>query len=87
LHSLSSDNPATVAQVQALIQSNLFLPGSSNATILVLYGNRGGATAGAGNYQGDLVGVGIIWTQNISVPFLPKKTYNIAAEAYRVIQR
>jgi len=87
LHSLSSDSPATVAQIQAVIQSNLFLPGSSNSSILVIYGNRSGTNVNVGNYQGDLVGVGIVWNQSINVPFLPKKTYNIAAEAYRVIQR
>ncbi len=87
LHSLSSDSPATQAQVQSFVRSNLFIPGASGATILVLYGNRANSNAGAGNYQGDLVGIGVIVNQNLNIPFLYQKSFPIVTEAFRVIQR
>jgi Flp pilus assembly protein TadG len=87
LHSLSSDSPATQAQDEAYIQSLLFFPGASKPTVFVYYGDRSGSTSAVGNYQGDLVGVLVIWSQNINIPFFKNKTIYIATEAYRVIQR
>ncbi len=91
LHSLSSGSPATQDQVKSVVLSQLFVPGAATmitaGNIIVDYGDRMGSTAGAGNYQGDLVGVGIIWYQKFDLPFLPSKSIYIATQAYRVIER
>jgi len=86
MHSASSGSPATVAQIKAVVQDNLFAPGAvSTPTIIVDYGNR---TQGVGgNYTGDLIGVGIIWAQTVQIPFWGSQTYYVTTEAYRVITR
>jgi len=86
MHSLSSGSPVTTAQIQAVVQANLFTPGSAgNPAILVYYGNRGSGVNG--NYSGDLVGVGIVWGQTLNIPFWGSKTFYVSTEAYRVITR
>jgi Flp pilus assembly protein TadG len=92
LHSLSSAAPATEAQVKQLVLDNLFIPGATSAlgsgNVLVLYGNRNPASpAAAGNYQGDLVGVGIFWQQTVNIPFYGSNTFYMSTQAYRVIER
>ncbi len=86
LHSVSSGSPVTVAQIQAVVQANLFTPGAiGNPAILVYYGDRNQGVGG--NYTGDLLGVGVVWGQNIQIPFRGPQTIYITAEAYRIITR
>jgi Flp pilus assembly protein TadG len=90
LHSLSSQSPATQSQVEAVVQANLFLPFFSGGTApysAVYYGQAQYRTSSAGNYQGDLVGVGVFWYQNFNVPFIPAQSSLISTQAYRVIER
>ncbi len=88
MHSNTSPSPASTSQVQAVIQSQIFLPNviPANETILVLYGNRSNPYAqGSGNYKGDLVGIGVIWTQTIHLPWGTSQTLTLNTQAYRVI--
>jgi hypothetical protein len=89
LHSLSSDSPVQASDIKTVVQNNLFIPGGSYSAnnIIVAYGNRQTGPTGIGNYQGDLVGVGFVWSQTINIPFMPLKTFYLSSEAYRVIQR
>jgi len=90
MHSQSSATPATPAQITAVVQQNLFLPGSNNYTVIPVYGNRTNPISkNYGNYQGDLVGVGILWYPNINIPFWPRSgtSYWATAQAYRIITR
>ncbi len=86
MHSLSSGSPDSVTDVQTLVRDNMFTPGAvSSPAIIVDYGNRTSGTGG--NYTGDLIGVGIVWAQNITIPFYGSKTIYVSTEAYRVITR
>jgi hypothetical protein len=68
------------------VQANLFTPGAiGNPAILVDYGNRNQGVGG--NYTGDLIGAGIVWGQNIQIPFHAPWTIYITTEAYRIITR
>jgi hypothetical protein len=85
LHSLSSDTPCTSAAITAIVQAQLYLPNASAPTIMVFYGNR--ADGVNGNYVGDLVGIVVIWSQTIQIPFYGSKTFYISNQAYRFITR
>ncbi len=87
MHSLSSASPATQAQVQAVVQSKMFVPGATSSGVIVDYGNRTGGSTSVGNYQGDLVGVGVYFYPNLAIPFFPNRSIVIVAQSYRVITR
>jgi hypothetical protein len=63
------------------------VPGATTSGVIVDYGNRSGGSTSVGNYQGDLVGVGVYFYPGLSIPFFPKQSLLIVAQSYRVITR
>ncbi len=82
LHSNSSGNPVTQAQINSIVTGNLKLAGSQAPYVILAYGDRNGGSGG-GNFVGDLVGVGVVWS-NMSI--LPgKSSFFLSAQSYRII--
>ncbi len=84
LHSCTSGNPATQAQINSIVTGNLHLAGANAPAVLLDYGDRTSGTCN-GNYVGDLVGVGIVWSSPGILPW--KGSFYLSSEAYRVISR
>jgi hypothetical protein len=90
MHSNSSGAPATTTQIQSQVKSQMFMPNviPGRMSIVVYYGNRSNPYAvAAGNYQGDLLGVGVIWNQTINLPFGTPQNFYVTTQAYRIITR
>lgn len=83
LHSASSVNPVTTAEIDSIVYSNLHFAGSSTPAVILAYGNRSG-TQNGGNYVGDLVGVGVVWA---NPGILGTSTFYPSAQSYRIISR
>jgi len=83
VHSSSSLSPATTAQIQAMVTSNMYMANVSSTTVIVSYGNRSGGAGG--NYVGDLVGIGLLWGQNLNIPFYGKSNFYVNTQTYRII--
>jgi len=83
VHSSSSLSPVTTAQIQAMVTSNMYIANVSSTTVIVSYGDRSGGSGG--NYVGDLVGIGLLWGQNLNIPFYGKSNFYVQSQTYRVI--
>jgi len=83
VHSSTSLSPATTAQIQSIVTSNMYIANVSSRTVIVSYGDRTGGAGG--NYVGDLVGIGMLWGQNLNIPFYGKSNFYVSSETYRVI--
>jgi hypothetical protein len=85
LHSNTSGDPTTQAQIQAIVTANLIQINAGTPTVLLFYGDRRSGGSGS-NIVGDLVGVGVIWVE--STPWLPNgQSIYLTAESYRVVSR
>jgi len=86
VHSTTSENPATTAGIQAIVTENLIQFNSSTPTITVCYGTPT-PCASASNAVGNMVGVGVSWSE--SVPWLTHgaTTISLSAQSYRVVSR
>jgi Flp pilus assembly protein TadG len=86
LHSASSLSPASVSQISAMVQSELFLRATMAPTVNVTYTNPStGATAT--NAVGNMVLVSASWGQTLTIPFLSSQNFTIATQAYQVVTR
>ncbi len=85
VRSSSSLSPATVAQVQSVVTSSLFLNTSITPTVAVTYLTPTLATGT--DTVGDFVEVSASWNQTILVPFLSHQSVSVGTRAYRMITR
>jgi len=83
IHSSSSLSPATTAQIQSIVASNIFVANVTSGNVYVTYSTLSGGTGG--NNVGSLVGVRIVWGQNLNIPFYGKSNFNVNSQTYRVI--
>jgi Flp pilus assembly protein TadG len=83
VHSQTSLSPATTAQIQNIVTSNMYFANSTFSTVIVSYGDRSGNQGG--NYVGDLVGIGYLWSQNLNIPFYGKSNFYVSTQTYRMI--
>jgi Flp pilus assembly protein TadG len=85
LHSSTSRSPATSAQLQTLVTSNLWLPASMTPTVSITHTHNGTSyTNFTGVVVGDLAGVTVTWT---NVPIWHISNIPIGANAYRMVTR
>lgn len=84
VHSSTSLIPAQTTDVQAMVQSNLFMPGAANSNVAVDYTQYN--TGRQGNFVGDIVNVGITWSQTIDLPGY-RSTLTLSTQTHRVILR
>lgn len=77
LHSATSDNPASVSDVQAVAMANLYIPGGAPPALSVTY-------TGNGNLVGEPVDVAIVYQ---AVPGMALHNFQISAKAFRYITR
>jgi len=85
LRSTSSLAPASVAQVQSVVTTRLFLSGAIAPTVAVTYLTPTLATGS--NTVGNFVEVSASWSQTIKVPFMANQSVSIGTQAYHTITR
>lgn len=85
LHSSTSLSPATTAQIQSIVASNIFVANVTSGSVNVSYSTLSGGAGG--NYVGNVAGVGILWGQNMNIPFYGKSNFSVRCQTYRVITR
>jgi Flp pilus assembly protein TadG len=85
VRSSSSLSPATVAQVQSVVTSEIFLRSTITPTVGVSYYTP--ALAAGSNTVGDVVAVSASWNQTMVIPFMANKSISIGTQAYRIITR
>jgi Flp pilus assembly protein TadG len=85
VHSSTSRSPATAAQLQAIVTSNLWLPSSMTPTVTITHTHVGTLyTNFTGVAVGDLAGATVTWT---NVPIWHITGIDIGAKAYRMVTR
>ncbi len=100
LHSTTSLAPSTSTQIQAMVQSGLFLNSSITPTISVNYFNASNLSSSSTNLcagtpdsslnvVGNVVCVQASWTQSLGIPFMTSKSNSIfiSTQAYKIISR
>jgi len=85
MHSTASLAPDTVAQIQGLVTSRLFIGPGITPTISVNY-YTANLQAGS-NVVGNVVLVSVTWTQTVTLPFSTPSTFSISTQNYKVITR
>jgi Flp pilus assembly protein TadG len=86
LHSSTSLAPSTSAQIQTMVQSQLFLNSSIRPTITVTYVNPS-TFATSTNTIGNLVEVQVTWNQNFIVPFVKTSSVSVGTQTFKTIAR
>ncbi len=85
IHSSSSLAPDTVAQIQGLVTSRLYLSSTITPTVSVNYYTP--AMSAGSNIVGDLVGVSVTWNQPLKLSFINNTTFSISTSNYKIITR
>lgn len=85
VRSTSSISPASVAQVQSLVTSGLFLNTAIAPTVAVAYYTP--ALAIGSNTVGDIVTVSASWNQTIVIPFMSNQSVSVGTQASSMITR
>jgi hypothetical protein len=97
MHSNSSLAPDTVAQIQGMVTSNLFINPAITPAVTVKYYTSQLVLCPDPNTQcnipGDVVQVGVNWSQTLKLGFnkpngtLAPQTFSIGTQNYKVITR
>jgi Flp pilus assembly protein TadG len=85
MHSSASLAPDTVAQIQGLVTSRLFVSSAITPTVSVAYYTP---TLSAGtNVVGNVVQVTVTWSQTLKLAFMSSNTFTISTQNEKVITR
>jgi Flp pilus assembly protein TadG len=85
VHSSTSRSPATTAQLQTIVTSNLWLPSSMTPTVTITHTHVGTLHNNfTGVVVGDLAGATVTWTNG---PIWHISDIPIGANAYRMVTR
>ena len=85
IHSSSSLAPDTVAQIQGLVTSSLFISSAITPTVSVSYSTL---TLSPGtNVVGDMAQVAVTWNETLKLPFMKSSGFSISAKDSKVITR
>jgi Flp pilus assembly protein TadG len=85
MHSSSSLAPDTVAQIQGLVTSRLFVGPAIAPTVSVSYCTLN-LSPGA-NIVGNVVEVSVTWNQTVKLPLIPPSSFSVGTQNYKVITR
>jgi Flp pilus assembly protein TadG len=98
MHSTTSLAPSNSTQIQAMVQSGLFLNATITPTISVNYFNASNLAAGTPNVcnppvnsnlnvVGNVVCVKVTWNQGLIIPFITTSGFSVGTQAYKIISR